>query len=132
MVKVPKSSLCCTKCPAQFTCSACFIKHVAKCNGCKVVNNPICIKKKTKEPIAPKSKAFTCPHCSKPYSNQAWLFKHILTCKRPMFDSKFCDVNDALDFANVFVEEFESICINKMPILPSYTNYLQHLIFFCR
>ena len=44
-----------------------------------------------------------------------------------MFDSKFCDVNDALDFANLFGEEFESICIDKMPILPSYTNYLQHL-----
>ena len=41
MVKVPKSSLCWTKCPAQFTYSACFIKHVAKFNGCKVFNNPI-------------------------------------------------------------------------------------------
>ena len=44
-----------------------------------------------------------------------------------MFNSKFCDVNDALDFANVFGEEFESICIDKMLILPSCTNYLQHL-----
>ena len=36
----------------------------------------------------------------------------MLKCKRPMSDSKFCDVNDALDFANVFYEELESICID--------------------
>ena len=87
MAKVPKSLLCRTKCPAQFNYSACFIKHVAKCNGCKFVYYPICIKKKTKESIEPKSKAFYCPPCSKPYSNQGCLFKDILTCKRPLFDS---------------------------------------------
>jgi hypothetical protein len=121
----------CPHCLKHYIYKASFDSHIDKCSSVPAIKSNVVFKQSTTVKKAIKPKAFACSKCFKSFSGLKTLANHTDRCIGPA--STHCNVDDPLDFANVYYGELESL-FNVPPMdamaLPNYSNYLSELSAF--